>query len=812
MDSLRPGDPRQIGDYLLSGRLGSGGMGEVFFGRSRGGRAVAVKLIRPLFADDAEFRRRFRGEIEACRTVGGFHTAPVLDADPSADRPWMATAYVPGPPLNKVLDAYPKLPLHSVRVLGAGLAEALQAIHAARIIHRDLKPSNILLADDGPLVIDFGIARAADASGITAQHGTPGFMAPEVLKKESVSPACDVFALGVVLAFAGGVRPYGVGTADTITNRVMYEEPDLDGLDPLIRDLVAKCLAGNPGDRPTPEELLERLGEYDPLSRWLPPPIHEMIIASLPRETATVDDSPPDHARLLAEAEQIARALPDEDEQATALLHIATVAHRMDPPHAARLINDAWRGRFVSYLIESSPAEVGMAAGHSAQALADRMLSDIAEYSRVQTHRHMGAEEETARVITAIAEAAAVGSPARGEQLARVLIDESLQAVAVARVAIAVAHADPGRAEQLTRGITGRIDQATRPGADPAGAGRLPRWGRKRARTGELVLSPGARLPDEVARYWAARALAAVALGVAGIHPGRPGRAPADAEQFARTITVDGPAGRAPLARGTTAAADRAYAGQCLADAGQLALSIAASGYTATGIAAADLRAGAVAAVKTAAAQLDPGHADAFLREAEEAARAIGDDAGRFESLGQVALIAAYLAPEQAEQIARSLLSRPPQLGELALAVSLRDPVRARRVADAIRDEYVRALVRAALLVRTAPDDAGPRLSEAERAAGESPAQLIAVAMLTAGTDPVHAERLARAVKGGPESADVQPEAGQYERPTASSMRPAEYRMRSAGYWRARALAGLAIVSYEKSGHGIKDFQERAWN
>jgi Serine/threonine protein kinase len=202
MDSLRPGDPRRVGHYVLIGRLGAGGMGEVFFGRSRAGRPVAVKLIYPVFADDVEFRRRFRLEVDAGRKVGGFHAAQVVDADPDAERPWMVTAFVAGPSLGQILTEYQALPLDSVRVLGAGVAEALGAIHAAGLIHRDLKPSNILLAEDGPHVIDFGVARAIDDSGVTARSGTPGFMAPEVLLGQPLTSACDVFALGMVLAYA----------------------------------------------------------------------------------------------------------------------------------------------------------------------------------------------------------------------------------------------------------------------------------------------------------------------------------------------------------------------------------------------------------------------------------------------------------------------------------------------------------------------------------------------------------------------------------------------------------------------------------
>lgn len=807
MDPLRQDDPQRIGDYLLSGRLGAGGMGEVFFGRSLGGRAVAVKLIYRLYAHDAEFRRRFRDEIDACRKVGGFHTAPIVGADADADRPWMVTAYVAGPPLTKVLADYGSLPLHSVRVLGAGLAEALEAIHAAGIIHRDLKPSNILLADDGPRVIDFGIARAVDASGITAQHGTPGFMAPEVLKRESVTAACDVFALGMVLAFAGGVRPFGEGPPEAVAYRVVHEEPDLRELDPSIRGLVAECLARNPDDRPVPAKILARLADHDSAGPWLPEPVHDMITACLPpREFTVVHPSPRDDSRLLAEAEQIVRALPDEYERAVALVHLATVACHIDPPHAARLIDDAWYltasvpesgsqgGRpLVEYLIESSPVEVGTAMARSDPVRADQMLGDIAEYSRLLTHRHMGVEEETAKLISTIAEAAASANPARADQVAHFLGDESLRTMVVAKVAAVVARTDPDRAEQMTRAITARIGPLAPPVADLASGGRLPRWGWRRPRVTHAISSAGAQFGDETARYWAAHALAEVALGVVGADPVCLGWSPTEAEPFARTVTVIGdPRFRVPVSGRSVAGSDSARAAQYLAEAEQLALGIAASGFTASGIAAADLRAGAVTAVKSAAARIDHAHADTLLSEAERAARAIGTDSDRFESLGQVALTAARINPARAEQIAGSLLLLPRKLGELALVVALRDATRAERIAAVITDSYVRALVRAALMVRTAPENARPRLDEAENAAGQIPARVIQVAMVTARTDPVRAEQIARAIKSGPEIIYVQSEDNQYEQSAAPGY------MRSAEYWRARALADLAIASYEK--------------
>jgi hypothetical protein len=787
---LQSGDVRQIGDYALSGRLGAGGMGEVFFGRSPGGKMVAVKLIHPWFANDIDFRERFRREIEACKKVSGLHTAPVVAADPDASRPWMATAYVLGPTLTEVLATRPTLPPLSLRVLGAGLAEALQAIHAAGIIHRDLKPANILLALDGPRVIDFGIARAVDAaSSVTAHHGTPGFMAPEVLLRKSPTEACDVFALGVVLAHAGGVAPFGRHD-DDIDDRILNEEPELGDLDPFVRALVERCLAKSPELRPKPSEILQVLAVPDPPVRWLPAPIHDMITAfKPPSEPATAHVGALDRSRLLEEAERIARALPNEYERATALVHIAIAAGRIDPPHATRLINDAWREPLVTYLIESSPSEVGTAMGCSGAVFSRQMLTDITKYCRIATHRNMGIEEKTASLITTVAEAAAIAAPGAADQLARLLTSEHLQAEMVGKVAIAAAHTDPAWAEHVTRTITARIEGGTQPGAGRAGASRMPRWGRKRAEAEPAAWSATERPGDEVARYWAARALAEIAVGVAGVGPVHGGRTSTDPGQFARTITVGEPGSRAPSPARATVGIDRARAAVYLADAERFALGIAVSGLTASGAPAADLRAGAIAAVKSAAAQINPAAAAGLLTEAEQAARMISANADRFESLRQVALSAARVDPGRAEQIARSLPVLPHRLGEIALVVAQRDQEAAERIATAITDEYVRALVRAALKVRT--DNAGALLGQAEYAAGAVPARLIEVAVLAAINDPVRAERIARDIKSGNEIAYARPSGDQYERAITGYMR-------SADWWRARALADIAMATYER--------------
>ncbi|MFG3343720.1 protein kinase [Streptomyces sp. NPDC048018] len=277
MKPLEAGDPESVGDgrYRLVGRLGQGGMGVVYLGRSRSGRAVAVKVVRPDLSTDPEFRRRFAREVTAARQVGGFHTAPVVDADPDGHPAWLVTAYVPGPTLRAVLDEVGALPEDSLTVLAAGLAEALDAIHRAGVVHRDLKPANIIVAEDGPRVIDFGIARALDGTAALTrtglQVGTPGYLAPEQLTAGTITPAVDMFALGVVLSQAAGGSPFGDGSSVGWLYRVVHEEPDLGAVPPSLREPVAACLAKDPAARPTPAAFLDALTvRHRPDGGWLP--------------------------------------------------------------------------------------------------------------------------------------------------------------------------------------------------------------------------------------------------------------------------------------------------------------------------------------------------------------------------------------------------------------------------------------------------------------------------------------------------------------------------------------------------------------
>ncbi|MGW9118554.1 outer membrane protein assembly factor BamB family protein [Streptomyces sp. NPDC055663] len=265
---LTAGDPVQVGRYRMLARLGQGGMGRVYLGRSPGGRAVAVKVVREALLWDEGFRRRFAREVEAARRVTGFYTAAVVDADPSGTPAWLATEYVPGLSLQEAVARHGVWQEHAIRGLGAALAEALAAVHAADLVHRDLKPSNVLLAPDGPKVIDFGISVAAGDTALTETGtviGTPGFIPPEQLRHEGAGPAGDVFALGAVLAYAAaGVGPFGGGASQAVNYRVVHQSPDLRGLTPELAAVVARCLAKDPGERPTVPWLLDALRHPEP--------------------------------------------------------------------------------------------------------------------------------------------------------------------------------------------------------------------------------------------------------------------------------------------------------------------------------------------------------------------------------------------------------------------------------------------------------------------------------------------------------------------------------------------------------------------
>jgi serine/threonine protein kinase len=276
-------------------------MGRVFFGRSPGGWAVAIKVIHAGLAADPAFRARFAHEVATARAVGGIYTASVVDADTAAERPWLAVEYVAGPSLSEAVTTGGPLPLPAVLRLGLGLAEALQAIHAAGVVHRDLKPSNVLLAADGPRVIDFGIARAAEHSSLTRTGtilGSAGFMAPEQITGGETGPAADVFALGAVLTFAAtGQGPFGEGRTEALAYRVVYADPTLNDVPRPLREIVARCLAKDPRYRPAPGEVMAALAAIPAVGPgvgegWLPEPVERLVGLRQVIETAPMIASP----------------------------------------------------------------------------------------------------------------------------------------------------------------------------------------------------------------------------------------------------------------------------------------------------------------------------------------------------------------------------------------------------------------------------------------------------------------------------------------------------------------------------------------
>ncbi|HEY9368911.1 serine/threonine-protein kinase, partial [Streptomyces sp.] len=329
MDQLTGQDPTHIGAYRLIARLGAGGMGLVYLGRSEGGRTVAVKVVQAEHAENPEFRRRFAREVAAARRVGGDWTAAVLDADPEAAVPWVATQYIPGPDLTTVVAKdFGPLPEHSVSTLANRLALALRAVHDAGLIHRDLKPSNVLVTVDGPRVIDFGIARAMDSLAGDSLHtrtgmliGSPGFMSPEQVRGLELTPASDVFCLGAVLVYAATGRLL-FGATDTGLNahlfRIAEEEPDLTGVPESLVGLVRECLHKDPAQRPTPQQVAERT-TTDRAEEWLP----GAVLAQLGRHAAQLLDYAP--------AEPTPAAAPDPR---VGLAKAATAAAAVPPPPA----------------------------------------------------------------------------------------------------------------------------------------------------------------------------------------------------------------------------------------------------------------------------------------------------------------------------------------------------------------------------------------------------------------------------------------------------------------------------------------------
>jgi eukaryotic-like serine/threonine-protein kinase len=305
MEPLRGADPGAIAGYRLLLRLGAGGMGVVYLARSADGALAALKVVRPAHADDPGFRARFRREVATAGRVTSPWVVPLLAADPDSESPWLATAFVPGPALSEAVEQHGPLPYGTVRVLGVRLAEALAAVHGAGLVHRDVKPGNVLLALDGPRMIDFGIARTSEGTALTATGavvGSPGFLSPEQARGRGreIGPASDIFSLGCLLAFAAtGERPFGRGSVAETLLRTVYDEPRLDAVPAALRPLLRACLAKDPAERPAPADLRRALDEAEPGrcggpdGGWLPEPLTRLIarraaaVLALPAVTAT---------------------------------------------------------------------------------------------------------------------------------------------------------------------------------------------------------------------------------------------------------------------------------------------------------------------------------------------------------------------------------------------------------------------------------------------------------------------------------------------------------------------------------------------
>ncbi|MET9482148.1 PQQ-binding-like beta-propeller repeat protein [Streptomyces sp. NPDC006638] len=284
MEQLTQHDPRRIGPFEVLGRLGAGGMGLVYLARSASGRRVAIKTVRTELAEDQLFRVRFTREVEAARAVSGFYTAAVVDADPRAAVPWLATAYVPAPSLEEIVNECGPMPAQAVRWLAAGIAEALQSIHGANLVHRDMKPSNVLVVEDGPRVIDFGIASGVSNTRLTMTNvavGTPAYMSPEQARdSRSVTGASDIFSLGSTLVFAAtGHAPYHGGNPVETVFMLLREGPDLEGLPDELRPLIDSCMQMDATRRPSPADLQAQLAPHlfasgsddsGTASAWLP--------------------------------------------------------------------------------------------------------------------------------------------------------------------------------------------------------------------------------------------------------------------------------------------------------------------------------------------------------------------------------------------------------------------------------------------------------------------------------------------------------------------------------------------------------------
>ncbi|MFS8198215.1 protein kinase domain-containing protein [Streptomyces sp. CWNU-52B] len=331
MYPLQKSDPTNIGRYRLIGRLGSGGMGSVYLGRTPGGRPAAVKVINAHLQDDPAALHRFRREVETLGTVRNAFTAALIDAEVHTPPFWMATEYVPGPTLADAVEKSGRFPVDLGRAVLAALAEGLADVHVRGVLHRDIKPQNVILSATGPQLIDFGIARSDEMSNITqvgTAIGTPGFIAPETITRGDAGPASDVFALGVTMAYClTGRAPYGHGSLATVTYRTVHEEMDLDGIPAEMAQLIAACAHKDPERRPEPQRIVELCDSETDIVRH---PAYQRIIASAPSEGIATDPSPvsptptaPDNSPG-TDATLVAPAAPPADQATVAAVPAAS--------------------------------------------------------------------------------------------------------------------------------------------------------------------------------------------------------------------------------------------------------------------------------------------------------------------------------------------------------------------------------------------------------------------------------------------------------------------------------------------------------
>jgi eukaryotic-like serine/threonine-protein kinase len=363
LEGLKSWDPASVGPFKLLGVLGNGGFGRVYLGQAQNGQRVAVKVIKPDLAEDPEFRARFGREVSAARKVGGKFTARVVDADTDSQELWLATEYISGPTLREAVADTGPLAESSVLALAAGLAEALGAIHAAGLVHRDLKPDNVLLAYDGPRVIDFGIARVAGASTLTGTGvlmGTLAYMSPEQAIGQAVGPPSDVFSLASVLVFAATARgPYGDGTQAELLYRVAHQGPSLDGVPSQVRALVEPCMAPEPERRPTTRDLVEHLGGTRPSVGWLRT---ETTAAQGPQDTAPMTAHPPPESTWPPESSRppesgrpSGSSWPPESRTGP--------PEPGRPPESGRPPRARWSGRRIGAIAVAAVVVVGLAIG-----------------------------------------------------------------------------------------------------------------------------------------------------------------------------------------------------------------------------------------------------------------------------------------------------------------------------------------------------------------------------------------------------------------------------------------------------------------